>query len=183
MSVTREGTVLDLEVKTSGENTWKVIKIEGAKFPQQLYPDKCQGYDLVAKGKRMRFTLEKNVENERWEVIKAADLASPATAPAPAFTMDPLFPEDDAVQAVTHPKPQSESIPRNTPSQRIPAAQQAAIAAPARQYPAPDSHNRSFALAYAKDMAVGGIISPGEILTWADTFVEWLNGGGTHDRR
>ena len=37
---------------------------------------------------------------------------------------------------------------------------------------------RAYALAYAKDMAVGGIIKTGEILGWADDFHKWLQGNG-----
>lgn len=35
--------------------------------------------------------------------------------------------------------------------------------------------NRSFALAYAKDLATNGVIEKDNILEWADSFLQWLN--------
>jgi len=39
-----------------------------------------------------------------------------------------------------------------------------------------NTRDRSFALAYAKDLAVADQIKVGAILEWADKFVEWLGG-------
>ena len=39
-----------------------------------------------------------------------------------------------------------------------------------------DNKNKSFALVYAKDLAVAGVIAPPEIISWAKAFEAFLNG-------
>jgi len=40
----------------------------------------------------------------------------------------------------------------------------------------PDLHNRSYALSYAKDMAVAKVIEPKDVLSYAITFADWMDG-------
>ena len=46
--------------------------------------------------------------------------------------------------------------------------------APTRK--ASEGKNKAFALSYAKDLAVSGVIDRIQILTWAELFDGWLNG-------
>lgn len=86
-----EKTLLAVKVETASKGKGHWLKITGEdNKTQNIFPS-CPGYNLIAQGKMLKLTIEKNEDSGYWDVVKVEE--APGVSQAPATP--PPIPQDN----------------------------------------------------------------------------------------
>jgi hypothetical protein len=145
--------VLTVEPQTKGKKSWVKIgyKDNDKDFTTHIFPH-VPGYNLIAKGKMLKLTKNKNEESGYWEVEKIE------AAGTPAATTELSTPSMD--KALNAQKP-IQIDPEKAVQPKVGTG---------------DSRERSMCLSYAKDLVVAGKVEVKNIGKCADYLLGWLDG-------